>query len=460
MKPIKVLLFANSDWYLYNFRRNLAYALVEQGHDVVLVSPAGKYGDRLQELGFRWVAAPMVRSSLNPLRELRLLLWLRRLIRDEQVEVVHGFTIKAAVYGALASRLAGRCGSVSSIAGLGYVFINSGLKARILQAVLRVLFDLSFGGKACEVIVQNETDGEFFTSRKLVARRQLSVIPGSGIDCLHYAPRVEAGASHLESGTQSTQSGARGTEPGGPSTGPRADSTEPGTSSSRPGNTETGRNRPPRILVASRLLWDKGLAEFVEAAEILRGRGCEAEFLIAGSADSGNPATVADADIERWAQTGTVQLLGHVDDMRSLLHTVDLAVLPSYREGLPKSLLEAAACGLPAVTTDVPGCRDVVDHDVSGYLVPPRQVEALANAIERMLQNPAEMRRMGENARRRAEQEFDARIITRRTIATYGRVLAALESADIVALPNRAFSAQTPLAARGDDARTKEDRAA
>ena len=178
-------------------------------------------------------------------------------------------------------------------------------------------------------------------------------------------------------------------------------------------------SKPMRVLLAARLLWDKGLAEFVDAARRLRAEGRVVEFLLAGDPDPGNPAAVPDATLRAWHEEGVVQWLGHVDDMPSLLASVDLMVLPSYREGLPKSLIEAAACGLPLVTTDVPGCREVVCDEVDGLLVPPRDAKSLANAIARLQDDPALAQRLGEAARRKALAEFDEQIVIVQTLAVY-----------------------------------------
>ena len=165
--PLKCILFANTDWYLYNFRRSLATALRESGHEILLVSPPGPYGEKLEALGFRWIAAPMERSSLNPLRELTLLGWLWRLMRREQPDVVHGFTIKCAVYGALVGRLVG-AGRVNAVAGMGYVFISDSVKARLLRPSLRLLMRAALGGDRARLILQNPDDVQLFERARIV----------------------------------------------------------------------------------------------------------------------------------------------------------------------------------------------------------------------------------------------------------------------------------------------------
>lgn len=379
---MKVVLFANTDWYLYNFRRSLALSLRDSGHELLLVSPPGDYGKRLVEMGFRWIPAPMDRRSLNPLREILLLLWLARLLRQEDVELVHGFTIKCAIYGSLAARLAdpfrGGRARVSAVAGLGYVFTSRDLKARMLRPLVRLLMRVALGGRKARLILQNPDDVAMFEEARLVGADQIRLIPGSGVDCSRFIPRP----------------------------------------------TPIGAGERFRVVLPARLLWDKGVAEYVEAARFLRGQGYPIDFLIAGDPDAGNPAAVPESTVKGWVAEGIVQWLGHVSDMPALFASVSAVVLPSYREGLPKGLIEAAACALPLVTTDVPGCREVVTDEVDGLLVPPRDAIALAVAIARLQENPELCLRLGLAARKKALGQFDERIVIDRTVDVYREVVA------------------------------------
>lgn len=370
---MKLVLFANTDWYLYNFRRSLALALREAGHEVLLISPDGSYGGKLRALGLRWQPVPMDRRSLNPVREALLLLHLVRLLRRERPDIVHGFTIKCAVYGSLAARVAGVPGRVNAVAGMGYVFISDSPKARVLRPIVRALLRVALGGRNARLILQNPDDVALFADARLMDEAQVRLIPGSGVDCSRFLARTAG---------------------------------DPGA-------------RPLRVLLAARLLWDKGIAEYVAAARHLRAEGRALRFLLAGDPDPGNPAAVPEADVRRWVDEGVVEWLGHVDDMPALFASVDIVVLPSYREGLPKGLIEAAACALPLVTTDVPGCREVVRDGVDGLLVPARDADALANAIARLQDDPALAARLGQAARAKALAEFDERIVVERTLAVY-----------------------------------------
>jgi glycosyltransferase involved in cell wall biosynthesis len=369
---MKIVLFANTEWYLYNFRRSLALALRDAGHEVLLLSPPGPYGAKLLELGLRWQAVPMERRSLHPLRELGLLWHLVRLFRREGPAIVHGFTIKCAVYGALAARVARVPARVNSVAGMGYVFTSEDRGARWLRPWVRALMKLALGGRSSRLILQNPDDVALFEQAGLVDPAQVRLIRGSGVDCSRFT--------------------------------------------ATPRGSRQGRFR---VLLPARLLWDKGIAEYVDAARQLGSQGCNIEFLLAGDPDPGNPAAVPLSDVRRWVDEGLVHWLGHVDDMPGLFASVDAVVLPSYREGLPKGLIEAAACGLPLVTTDVPGCREVVADGVDGLLVPPRSAGALAQAIARLQDDPALARRLGEAARRKALEHFDESIVIDRTMAVY-----------------------------------------
>jgi glycosyltransferase involved in cell wall biosynthesis len=369
----RIALFANTDWYLWNFRRSLALALRDAGHDVLLLSPDGAYGEKLRALGLRWQPLPMDRRSLNPLRELSLLLHLVRLFRREQPGLVHGFTIKCAVYGSLAARIAGVPARVNAVAGMGYVFTSEDTKARILRPIVRTLMRLALGGRNARLILQNPDDVALFEHAGLVAPERIRLIPGSGVDCARFSPdpaRI-------------------------------------------PGERM-------RVLLPARLLRDKGLAEFAEAARLLRERNIPVDMLLAGDPDPGNPAAVAEAEVRAWAEAGILEWLGHVDDMPALLRSVDVVALPSYREGLPKGLIEAAACGCALVATDVPGCREVVAEDgIDGLRVPVRDGVALADAIERLARDPDLRTRLGEAARRKAMERFDERIVIARTLDVY-----------------------------------------
>jgi len=373
----KIILFANTDWYLYNFRRSLALAVRAAGHNVLLISPPGEYGARFRDLGLRWEPLPaMDRRSLNPLRELRALAELFALFRREQPELVHNFTIKCAVYGSIAAMLTGVPARINAVAGLGYVFASNERRARLLRPVVRALMRFALRGRRARLILQNHDDARMFLDHGLIEDARVRVIAGSGVDCNRFVPRTRT------------------------------------------------RNDPPRVLLAARLLWEKGVKEYVQASRTLRAQGRRIRFLLAGASDPGNPAAVPEAAVRGWVDEGIVEWIGHVDDMPALFASSDVFVLPSYyREGLPKSLIEAAACATPLITTDMPGCRDVVIDGVDGLIVPPRDADALGTAIARLLDAPELARKLGLAARAKTLAAFDERIVIRRTLETYEEVL-------------------------------------
>lgn len=379
---LKIVLFANTDWYLYNFRLPLARHLQKSGFDVLLVSPPGEYGDRFNEASLRWRPIAMDRRSLYPLREFRVLSQLVRLYRDEQPDIVHHFTIKCVIYGAIAAAIAGVPARVNAVAGLGFVFTSSTPKARLLRPLVRMLLRWALNRKCSRLILQNPGDVAAFHGSGVAGARLTRLIRGSGVDTSRFHPATEPVMS----------------------------------------------GQTTRVLLASRLLWDKGIGEYVDAARELRTASLPIRFILAGAPDPGNPASISQEQLDAWAAEGVVELLGQVSDMGAQFAKTDIAVLPSYYgEGLPKSLIEAAACALPLVTTDVPGCRDVVTDGEDGLIVPVRNASALAAAIRTLHNNPKWARQLGHAARKRALAEFDERIVISRTLDVYAELLPQLD---------------------------------
>lgn len=375
---MKFVLYANTDWYLYNFRLSTALALVSHGHEVVMLSPPGEFGARFQTHGLRWVTLPMDRASLNPVREALTLRALVRVLKAERPDVLHNFTVKCAVYGAIAARIANIPAVVNAVAGMGYVFTSDRALARALRPIVTLLMRGTLGRAQSRLVLQNPDDADAFVASRIVPAGQIRVIRSSGVDISRFTPR----------------------EPHPPG--------------------------PLRVLLAARLLWEKGIGEFAEASRLLRQEGRRVEFLLAGMPDHGNPRSVRRDEVEQWARDGLLIWLGHVEDMPTLMRSVDVMALPSYyREGVPKSLIEAAACGLALVTTDLAGCREVVSsHGEDGLHVQPRDPRSLADLLKMLDDDRALLRRLGERARQKAMEEFDERSVIRRTIDVYDELLA------------------------------------
>ncbi|BAN26931.1 glycosyltransferase family 4 protein [Caballeronia insecticola] len=389
MNPRKVVLFANTDWYLYHFRLSLMKRLRDDGYEIVLLSPPGEYAQKLLDLGFRWHAVPMQRRSLNPWRELMLIQWLAQFFARERPGIVHGFTIKGAVYGSLAAKLASVPVCINAIDGMGYVFTSNTAKARMLRPMVRQVMKLAFHGPSCALILQNPDDAMLFRQAKIVEDRAMRIVRGAGVDFKRFTPREETAG-------------------------------EP--------------QQPLRILVAARLIREKGIEDYAEAARILKAENRSIRFLLAGAPDEGNPAAVSVKAVRRWVDEGLIEYLGHVSDMPALLSEVDVVALPSYyREGLPTTLVEGAACALPLITTDGPGCREVVSRNgEDGLIVPPRDARALADAIRLLDDDRALARKLGRAAHEKGLREFDETVVLDKLLATYRELGARRRGAPIM----------------------------
>jgi glycosyltransferase involved in cell wall biosynthesis len=375
---MKFVFFANTDWYLFNFRLSTALELKARGHEVVMLSPPGEFGARFAANGLRWITLDMDRASLDPLQEAIVLRDLVRILKAERPALLHNFTVKCSVYGALAARVAGVRAVVNAVAGMGYVFTSNHLKARVLRPIVKVLMRSTLAGGNSRLILQNPDDAEAFTRSRMVPLQRIRVIRSSGVDTARFSPPQE---KH--------------------------------------------EGKPLRVLLAARLLWEKGVGDYAEASRILRGQGRSIEFLLAGMPDPGNPRSVTREQVQQWADEGLVTWLGHVEDMPALMRSAEVMALPSYyREGVPRSLIEGAATGLALVTTDLPGCREAVrEHGIDGLHVPARDPRALAELLSALDDDRALLRRLSARARENALAHFDERLVIQRTIDVYDELL-------------------------------------
>ena len=372
---MKIILFANTEWYLYNFRLSLAQALRSEGHEVVLVSPPGKYSRRLEEAGFRWISFPLSRRGTNPLAELATIWRLRNLYCMEKPDIVHHFTIKCVLYGSLAARLAGmrsrtrKSAVINAITGLGFVFIDQGWRAGGLRWLVNRFYRIAL--KNTQVVFQNEDDRALFLEQGLVAESQVSLIPGSGVDTARF--KMEPARTTL----------------------------------------------PVVVVLPARMLWDKGVREFVEAAQILRAQGVPARFALVGDTDPNYPACVPEQQLNAWQSSGIVEWWGWQEDMPAVYRQADIVCLPSYREGLPRTLVEAAACGRALVAADVPGCRSIVRQGENGLLVPVRDGKALAEALCTLILDADLRQKMGRCGREIVVREYSMERVLGDTLFLY-----------------------------------------
>lgn len=365
----KILLIANTDWYLYRFRISLANFLRMQGDEVVFVSPPGRFVPDIKEQGFRWIEWYVGRQSVNPFMEWKAILELAHIYSNEKPSLVHLHTIKPVVYGSLAALLIKVPAVVHSITGRGYVFLGKDIKARILRTIVKRVYRFVLSSRSSMTIFENETDRNFFLHENLVMSKSSSVIEGVGVDTDYYFPSPEPDGI-------------------------------------------------PIVVLAGRMLWDKGVGTFVDAAWLLHSK-IPARFILVGEPDLGNPASIDVSVLDQWVNEGVVEWWGWQADMRSVFASCHIVVLPSLGEGIPTILLEAAATGRPIVATDVPGCRDVVVDGSTGLLVPQQDPSALAAALEKLVKNPKMRKTMGRAGREYIIQRFSSSKINHETYRIY-----------------------------------------
>jgi glycosyltransferase involved in cell wall biosynthesis len=366
-----VVISINASWNVYNFRRGLIRELQQAGYRVVALSPDDGHAPRLAELGVEHVPLAMDSAGVSPLRDLGLLLRYWRALRRIRPDAFLGYTAKPNVYGSLAAHSLG-IKVVNNVSGLGTAFIKRGLLTRIVKLLYRLAFR-----RSATVFFQNPEDLDLFVRERIVRADKAALLPGSGVDLSLFAPQPKPAG---ESGFA--------------------------------------------FILVARLLWDKGVGEYVEAARALRRTHPEARLRLLGFVDVANRTAVPRADVDRWVAEGTIDYLGAADDVRPFIAAADCVVLPSYREGLPRVLLEAAAMARPLIASDAPGCRHVVEEGVNGFLCAVRDAGSLADAMRRMIALPPERRAaMGAAARARIEREFDERIVAARYVEALERAL-------------------------------------
>jgi glycosyltransferase involved in cell wall biosynthesis len=354
-----VWVIANTTWYIFNFRSRLISELLKKGYGVTVLSPADEYVDRVRALGTRHIHLELDNGGTNPFRDIPSLITLIRLFREEKPDVLLTFTPKVNIYGAISARLAG-IPAIANISGLGTGFIRGGW----LTTLIKQLYRLALRHPTI-VFFQNQDDCVLFVKEGLVRESVVKCLPGSGVDVDRFIPQTRASA---EGGFV--------------------------------------------FLMAARLLWDKGIGEYVEAARLVKREFPSVEFRIVGFLDAKNPTAISEEQVAAWEAERVIRYLGSTDEIVGYYASADCVVLPSYREGTPRSLLEAASMAKPIVTTDVPGCREVVDEGQTGFLCRVRDHLDLAEKMRRMVMLPEESRlRMGRKGREKMIRQFDERIV-------------------------------------------------
>jgi glycosyltransferase involved in cell wall biosynthesis len=356
---LKICVFVNVDWFILSHFTDYLKKIVAQNFDVTVLTLNTGRCEEIRALGVTVIELDLHRGYSNLYSEFKSWVEIYRILRSVSPDVLELITIKAVVYGGLVSKLLKINKTVFYMSGLGAVFTNHTTLGRLKAAIITNLYKFIMRSTSTEVIVENDDDKHTFTSVVRLTETQVHLIPGVGVDMKQFSPE----------------------------------------------NPRMSRNL--RVAMVSRLLYDKGVLEFFEAAKLCKSTRPEVEFLLVGDTDPTNPASVSQKDLEDFRRDNTVELLGHSTDVASLMKTFDILVLPSYREGFPKVIMEAAATGLPVVTTDVTGCRSAVVHNKTGLIVPSKNVEALSKSIGKLLDSAGLRSAMGDNAREFAALNFD-----------------------------------------------------
>lgn len=371
-----LLFIVNSPDFFLSHRLPLALAAREAGFNVHVATGPGGACQQIEHHGFPYHVIPLTRCGHNPFAELRSLWEIFRLLRTIKPNVVHLVTIKPVLYGGLMARIAKVPSVVVAISGLGSIFVSYDRRNIWLRETIKRVYRLALAHPNIRVIFQNSDDRSFLVDMGAVKNDQAELIKGSGVALTEYPVNPE------------------------------------------PADV-------PVITFASRLLKDKGVVEFVEAARILLARDVHAKFWLIGSPDPGNPTSVTEGQMAEWRQQGIVELMGFRSDIADLFVKSNVVVLPSYYgEGLPKVLIEAAACARPVITTDHPGCRDAIEAGKTGLLVPVRDATALANAIQSLIEDPISRKKMGAAGRALAEREFSIGTVVETHLRIYRELLA------------------------------------
>ncbi len=371
----KLLLVIDTDWFFLSHRLPVALGAKKNGWSVVIVAADTGKADVIRGHGLGFIHANLVRNKLNPFHELRIIKELYTIYKEERPDIVHHVTLKIILNGGIAAKLAGVTGVVNAVAGLGHFFINP-KKAWLVNILFSPVFRLIKTIRNLNYIFQNEDDRGVFLKRGWTKPVQAKMIKGSGVDLeqFAYTPEPDSG--------------------------------------------------PVKILCGTRLLKDKGIIEFIGAAALLKSKhGAEVEFILAGKIITENPTSISENEIMEWVSQGLITFIGFQENMYTCLAGSHINVLPSYREGLPKSLIEASAVGRPMVTTDVPGCRDIVTDGVNGYLVPVKNVEKLAEAINALVTDKTLRTKMGIAARKKAFEEFSIDKVVSETLKVYAGMI-------------------------------------
>ncbi|WP_202411280.1 glycosyltransferase family 4 protein [Aeromonas veronii] len=379
MENIKLVLVANTSWSMFNFRRGVIGRLLDEGYLVTIIAPVDDFSDKLREMGCDVVGLQMSAKGTNPLQDIKLVHTLYSLYKKIAPDFIIHYTIKPNIYGSLAAKLA-NIPSLAITTGLGYTFVNDNFVAKVARSLYKLAFNFPN-----EVWFLNEDDRREFLQHRLVANHKAMLLHGEGVDLEHFSPQsLRIVNSEME----------------------------------------TDEQKYVRFLLIARMLWDKGIGEYIAAARVIKQRYPQAIFQLLGACDVSNPSVITREQIRLWEENGLVEYLGTTDDVRPFIMNADCIVLPSYREGIPRTMIESASMGKPLIVTDVPGCRDVVIPDSTGLLCPVKDAAALAHCFEKILNMSAEqITNMGKSGREFMALKFDEQVVINRYMKTLKKYL-------------------------------------
>ena len=377
-KKIKILLIANSSWYIYNFRFSLLRDIKDKGYIVKVIAPQDEYSNLLKSNGIKYINWKLNRSSVNPISELFSIISLFKIILQEKPTIIHNFTIKACIYGTLISRFFSDIYIINAITGLGHLFISETLQTKILRNFLKPIYKIVFKSKRSYIIFQNFDDKQYLTKIGITDSKRSTLIQGSGVDINHFRNSKK---------------------------------------------TKEQFQSPIRILFPSRIIKEKGFNEVLAAFNALIKKGENLELVLAGDIDKGNKSSLKKKEFSKLKKNQKITILGHVNNMKDIYQSADIVVLPSWREGLSRALIEAAAMEKPIITTNVPGCKEIIDHGYSGIIIPPKDSEALESAILLLIRNQDLAFKLAKNTRSKVIREFEVNHINEETLKQYEYLL-------------------------------------
>jgi glycosyltransferase involved in cell wall biosynthesis len=372
---VKILFLVTEDWYFCSHRLPIARAARDAGYDVTVVTRVRHHGSCIEAEGFRLIPLEIRRRSKNPVRELSTIRDIAAIYRNEKPDLVHQVSLKPVIYGSIAARMAPVPAIINALAGLGFVFTSERRQAKIIRGMVKLAFRWLLDRPNSYVLLQNPDDRKALVESRAVHADRTRIVRGSGVDTRRFIPSKDPC------------------------------------------------DMPVVVTLVARMLRDKGIHEFVESVRMLKSQGVQLRAVLVGSPDPENPTSIPEAQLTAWCTQGWVEWWGQCDDIPAVWSRSNIAVLPSFREGLPLSLIEAAASGRPIVTTDAPGCREIVRDGYNGLLVPVHDAGALAAAMRKLIENRDLRVAMGERGRRLVEEQFSQRIVVEQTLDLYTSLL-------------------------------------